>query len=165
MYEFSKNLHRKTFFGNPQVPELILFARIENTFSIDTEITIVLYKMHQILSTGLDPSASQWGSNSHRLRASDARYVEVIHTDGDGLGANGLGTALGHVDFFANGGGNQPGCVLHSCNHNRAWQLFAATLTHSHLIGNLCETNLQLSLNRCRGYALAVGNNNLGKYG
>ncbi|KOB64789.1 Lipase, partial [Operophtera brumata] len=59
--------------------------------------------------TGLDPSRSQWGSGSSRLARTDATYVEVIHTDGDGLLSNGLGTAIGDVDFFVNGGSNQPG--------------------------------------------------------
>lgn len=113
----------------------------------------------------MDPTSNQWGSKSQRLGSSDARYVEVIHTDGDGIFAIGLGTAIGHVDFFANGGGNQPGCLTHKCSHDRAWEFFVASLTHNHLTGNLCSSNLQLSTNRCRGYALAMGNNDLVKFG
>ncbi|XP_072938873.1 pancreatic lipase-related protein 2-like [Epargyreus clarus] len=116
--------------------------------------------------TGLDPSKSQWGTNSRRLNASDASYVEVIHTDGNGWQANGLGTAIGHVDFFPNGGGNQPGCFLSNrCSHNRAWELFAASLIHDHLVANRCDTNLQLSMNTCRGYTLKMGNNKYIKLG
>ncbi|XP_049868449.1 lipase member I-like [Pectinophora gossypiella] len=115
--------------------------------------------------TGLDPNGSQWGSNSQRLTASDAEYVELIHTDGNGLTANGIGTALGDVDFFANGGGSQPGCLTHSCSHNRAWELFGASLLHNHLIGNLCNSSSQLNWNLCRGYSLHMGNNSLIKYG
>ncbi|KAJ0175719.1 hypothetical protein K1T71_008878 [Dendrolimus kikuchii] len=115
--------------------------------------------------TGLDPSGSQWGSNSGHLTRNDALYVEVIHTDGSGLNSNGFGNALGHVDFFVNGGSNQPGCFTSSCSHNRAFEVFAASLTHGNLFGNLCNTNLQLTLNTCRGATLEMGTNRLIKFG
>lgn len=95
----------------------------------------------------------------------DARYVEVIHTDSYGAHSNGIGRPLGHVDFFANGGGNQPGCVLNSCNHIRASELFAASLTHGGLIGYKCNTKVQLSMNLCNGYTLEMGTNTLDKIG
>lgn len=47
-----------------------------------------------------------------RLDPTDARHVEVIHTNGEsglnfGLGIQG---AIGHVDIYPNGGKSQPGC-------------------------------------------------------
>ncbi|KAL3869627.1 hypothetical protein ACJMK2_042292 [Sinanodonta woodiana] len=42
-----------------------------------------------------------------RLDASDAEFVDVIHTNGRGFG---MKSSLGHVDFYVNGGLNQPGC-------------------------------------------------------
>ncbi|XP_075974721.1 phospholipase A1 member A-like [Anticarsia gemmatalis] len=109
--------------------------------------------------TGLDPVANSWGQNSARLRITDANYVEVIHTDGSGLLANGLGVPLGHVDFFANGGSNQPGCLTHACCHNRAYELFAASFENDKLVGHPCASQLQLNLNRCNGPTLRMGTN------
>lgn len=42
-----------------------------------------------------------------RLSRGDAELVVAIHTDG---GVNGFLEALGHVDFYPNGGVSQPGC-------------------------------------------------------
>ena len=65
-----------------------------------------------MFSAGLDP-AGPFFTLVHpavRLDPSDAKYVDVIHT-----GAGGLGTPRtdnGHIDFFPNGGYNQPGCTF-----------------------------------------------------
>ncbi|CAG4948946.1 unnamed protein product [Colias eurytheme] len=116
--------------------------------------------------TGLDPSGSQWGTNSNRLKSNDAKYVEVIHTDGFGLFANGIGTNLGHVDIYANGGEGQPGCFLSSdCSHQRAWELFAASLTHNHLNAHSCNSFAEMRLNRCRGILFPIGTNAMSKFG
>ncbi|XP_013179289.1 PREDICTED: pancreatic lipase-related protein 2-like [Papilio xuthus] len=117
--------------------------------------------------TGLDPSAKQWDNNSGRLSASDAQYVEVIHTDSEGLFSNGLRDAIGDVDFYPNGGSKQPGCGLsNSCSHNRAWELFAATLREDNeLSGNSCSTFIQLSWNRCNGDPLVMGDHQFSKPG
>lgn len=47
-----------------------------------------------------------------RLDKSDAKFVLVIHTNGDSVFAGGLGTLeqLGHIDFYPNGGIIQTGC-------------------------------------------------------
>lgn len=42
-----------------------------------------------------------------RLCKEDAEFVDVIHTD---IGHFGFINPLGHVDFYANDGQNQPGC-------------------------------------------------------
>ncbi|XP_022113702.2 pancreatic lipase-related protein 2 [Pieris rapae] len=116
--------------------------------------------------TGLDPVQRSWGENTPRLNIKDAKYVEVIHTDTGGVFPNGIGTPLGHADFYPNGGGSQPGCLLHRpCCHNRAWEYFAASITHSHLQGNQCSSLLQMNLNRCRGFLHPMGNNGLSKLG
>lgn len=42
---------------------------------------------------------------AERLDASDAEYVEVIHTE---MTTFGIGVPIGHANFYANSGTNQP---------------------------------------------------------
>ncbi|OXU19427.1 hypothetical protein TSAR_004763 [Trichomalopsis sarcophagae] len=67
--------------------------------------------------TGLDPASPffrvhLFREKSRKLDASDARLVDVIHTDGSVDFADGFGLLkpIGHIDFFPNGGRQQPGC-------------------------------------------------------
>ncbi|XP_037971985.2 pancreatic triacylglycerol lipase [Plutella xylostella] len=116
--------------------------------------------------TGLDPAGPLWNYNRKRLSATDGVYVEAIHTDGGyTMGGLGIGSAIAQVDFFPNGGISQPGCMTNVCNHNHAWALFAATVTHNHLQGNRCSNGLQITLNNCRGELLSMGNSDLRKTG
>uniref|UniRef100_A0A8C2LI37 Lipase member H n=2 Tax=Cricetulus griseus TaxID=10029 RepID=A0A8C2LI37_CRIGR len=83
--------------------------------------------------TGLDPAGPKFSgkpSNS-RLDYTDAKFVDVIHTDSKGLG---ILEPLGHIDFYPNGGKQQPGCPTNlfsgvnyiKCDHQRAVYLFIA---------------------------------------
>ena len=70
-----------------------------------------------ILYTGLDPAGPLF--DYHRdiqigLAPTDADLVDVVHTHGKGGPILNLGTLrpLGHVDFYPNGGGDQPGCII-----------------------------------------------------
>ncbi|XP_012536398.1 pancreatic lipase-related protein 2 [Monomorium pharaonis] len=99
--------------------------------------------------TGLDPASPffrrhLFREKSRKLDATDARLVDVIHTDGsqDFMDGFGLLKPIGHIDFFPNGGREQPGCtdiknsvvVSHlkedlldkniACSHLRAFQLY-----------------------------------------
>ncbi|XP_041981605.1 pancreatic lipase-related protein 2-like [Aricia agestis] len=77
--------------------------------------------------TGLDPARPCF-TNIHpegRLDPSDAGFVDVIHTN---AGVLGLSQSVGHLDFYPNGGSSQPGCVLTTCHHSRAWEFFAETI-------------------------------------
>ncbi|XP_012548787.2 phospholipase A1 member A [Bombyx mori] len=114
--------------------------------------------------TGLDPAGPLWNTNSNRLRPGDGVYVEAIHTDGSTSGL-GIGSAIARTDFFPNGGNSQPGCSTSLCNHNRAWELFAATVTYNHLVGTQCNNMAQVTANTCRGGRLNMGNDNLRKTG
>ncbi|XP_022814470.1 uncharacterized protein LOC111348189 [Spodoptera litura] len=115
--------------------------------------------------TGLSPSGRQWGPGSERLRRDDARYVEVIHTDTLGVLANGIEDPIGDVNFYANGGNNQPGCLTHSCCHDRAFELFAASMINPNLIGRGCTSKTQMNLNLCRTGYLNLGGVELSKTG
>ncbi|XP_049872126.1 pancreatic lipase-related protein 2-like [Pectinophora gossypiella] len=114
--------------------------------------------------TGLDPAGPLWVYNSNKINQNDARYVEGIHTDGGYLGL-GIGDAIGNADFFPNGGKSQPGCLTGICDHNRAWELFAATVTHNHLIGRQCDNAWQITWNNCNGPEHRMGNSDLRKWG
>ncbi|CAH2263586.1 jg10904 [Pararge aegeria aegeria] len=114
--------------------------------------------------TGLDPAGPLWDWNANRLHSSDAVYVEGIHTDAspNGVGIGFLAT-VGDVDFYPNGGLAQPGCSTSACHHNRAWEMFAATVTYNHLIGRRCSDTTQLITDSCNGVLLSMGNANLTK--
>lgn len=70
--------------------------------------------------TGLDPAKPNFqGANvGARLDKTDAKFVDVIHTNAAPflLGGSGYRARLGHIDFYPNGGEYQPGCEnLFSC--------------------------------------------------
>ncbi|NXU53306.1 LIPH Lipase, partial [Turnix velox] len=88
--------------------------------------------------TGLDPAGPLYRGKppSERLDPTDAQFVDVIHSDTDGLGYT---EALGHIDFYPNGGTDQPGCPLtifsglqyFKCDHQRSVFLFLSSLNQS----------------------------------
>lgn len=74
--------------------------------------------------------------------------------------------AIANADFFPNGGRSQPGCGINiSCSHERAWQLFAATVTYNRLVGRLCNNMNDVNSNSCNGVSFNMGNDNLNKRG
>nr|XP_014085763.1 pancreatic lipase-related protein 2 [Bactrocera oleae]XP_036225109.1 pancreatic lipase-related protein 2 [Bactrocera oleae]XP_036225111.1 pancreatic lipase-related protein 2 [Bactrocera oleae] len=90
--------------------------------------------------TGLDPPLPLFESNSGNryLTHTDARFVDIIHTDGGILGNP---EAMGHADFYPNGGrALQPGCarqeiannrwlnIIIGCSHQRAWEYFVESI-------------------------------------
>ncbi|CAK1604004.1 unnamed protein product [Parnassius mnemosyne] len=104
--------------------------------------------------TGLDPAGPLFDFQDPRVRLdrTDAKFVDVIHSNGETLILGGLGAAqpLGHVDFYPNGGRVQHGCsnlfvgavsdlVLpwaaasaegrSLCNHRRAYKFFTDSVS------------------------------------
>ncbi|XP_062123610.1 hepatic triacylglycerol lipase [Drosophila sulfurigaster albostrigata] len=75
----------------------------------------------------LDPALPffRYAQEKERLTKQDADYVEVLHTS---VGSYGFDRPLGHVDFYANWGSQQPGCFWHECSHWRAFALFKESL-------------------------------------
>lgn len=103
---------------------------------------------------GLDPAGPLFFflPENTRLSPSDAKYVEVIHTNGQYLG---WVARLGHVDFYPNGGKRQPNCFLDyvsGCSHARASDLFAESLvTSKGFWGRKCNNTLkEVTSSRCR---------------
>ncbi|XP_013192489.1 pancreatic lipase-related protein 3-like [Amyelois transitella] len=89
---------------------------------------------------GLDPAGPCFSNVSavHRLDRSDAEFVDVIHTNAGVLGIN---EAVGHKDFYPGGGKSQPGCLLSTCDHSRAWQVFAESInTPDRFPARKCES-------------------------
>ncbi|XP_011312092.1 pancreatic triacylglycerol lipase-like [Fopius arisanus] len=80
--------------------------------------------------TGLDPAEPCFASTGLALNKNDAPFVDVVHSNGGTLG---LMNAIGHMDFYPNGGQRQPGCFYSGifpaiCNHIRAFQYFIESL-------------------------------------
>ncbi|XP_050310527.1 lipase member H-A-like [Anthonomus grandis grandis] len=81
--------------------------------------------------TALDPAGPMWGKHEleERLCQTDAEFVDVVHTD---IQMFGYTNPCGHVDFYPNGGTDQPGCEGTSpeenCNHRRAPALFIESI-------------------------------------
>lgn len=95
--------------------------------------------------TGLDPAEPLFTDTDPmvRLDRNDAAFVDVVHTDAVSLAMGGLGmrAAIGHVDFYPNGGANNPGC-------DRSW-----TDSMSRHSGSLFGSIQQfLSCNHVRSY-------------
>nr|XP_009688799.1 PREDICTED: lipase member H [Struthio camelus australis] len=88
--------------------------------------------------TGLDPAGPLYRGKmpTERLDPTDAQFVDVIHSDTDGLGYR---EALGHIDFYPNGGTDQPGCPqtifsglqYFKGDHQRSVFLFTSSLKKS----------------------------------
>lgn len=81
--------------------------------------------------TGLDPAMPLFVAvNRHeKLDESDAEFVDVLHTNAF---IQGQIEPSGHIDFYMNGGVNQPGCWEErnpfGCDHHRAVEYFAESI-------------------------------------
>ena len=86
-----------------------MFSIKENQ-SISLSLSLYLFTY----TIGLDPAEPyfQYTDPAVRLDRNDAKFVDVIHSDVASImsGGFGMSQSCGHVDFFLNGGVNQPGC-------------------------------------------------------
>lgn len=86
--------------------------------------------------TGLDPAGPLFEYFDAHLRKEHADFVDIIHTS-MGMGFNfirgrlGMTKESGHVDFYPNGGRQQPGCRSLGrldCSHSRATLYYANSI-------------------------------------
>ncbi|XP_016284171.1 pancreatic triacylglycerol lipase [Monodelphis domestica] len=124
--------------------------------------------------TGLDPAEPCFEGTPEevRLDSSDAKFVDVIHTDAAPVVPNlGFGTSqiVGHLDFFPNGGEHMPGCQKNilsqivdingiwegtrdfvACNHLRSYKYYAdSILNPDGFSGFPCASYKVFESNKC----------------
>ncbi|XP_025110727.1 pancreatic triacylglycerol lipase-like [Pomacea canaliculata] len=124
--------------------------------------------------TGLDPAQPyfQYTDKAVRLDPTDALFVEAIHTDGDNFYSTELGLGMsqpcGHVDYYPNGGHDQPGCdkspITHleenglylglreiiGCNHARAYHLAIDSINSAcPFLAYRCDSEDDFKAGRC----------------
>ncbi|KAH8372491.1 hypothetical protein KR093_011700, partial [Drosophila rubida] len=104
----------------------------------------------------LDPSGDGDGVQlQHQLAAQDAAYVEVLHTNGNGLGTM---RQLGDVDYYPNGGQQQPGCHSDACAQERALDLAVEMWSPANeFVCARCGSVEALSGHNCRWSSLRMG--------
>ncbi|KAJ8278145.1 hypothetical protein GJAV_G00084360 [Gymnothorax javanicus] len=98
--------------------------------------------------TALDPAGPLFSGTppDKRLDPTDAQFVDVLHTDTDALGYRG---ALGHIDFYANGGADQPGCPKTIFSGNDIPSQVIAVFTHTGKSYFVCDHQRSVFLYLC----------------
>jgi len=99
--------------------------------------------------SAMDPAGPNWTGERDRLTKNDALFVDVIHTNG-GIEPRGIPTEWlgnlepsGHVDFYMNGGKQQPfdfcgnPTVVNGCHHSLSNKYFANSINND-FMGSLC---------------------------
>lgn len=85
--------------------------------------------------SGLDPAGPYFEDYVGYLDRDDATFVDIIHTNGGNKilkGQFGMEKAVGHIDFYPNGGSQQIDCRPDEpeCSHNRALAYYEASISH-----------------------------------
>lgn len=107
--------------------------------------------------TALDPAGPEFTGKppDSRLDPTDAQFVDVVHTDMDALGFR---KPLGHIDYYPNGGGDQPGCprtilagsAYFKCDHQRSVYLFMNSINRTcDLIAYPCDSYIDFLDGKC----------------
>nr|WIM01343.1 pancreatic lipase-like A3 [Limnephilus flavicornis] len=106
--------------------------------------------------TGMDPAGPCFfGSPGDlTLNGTDATFVDTIHTDG---GLFGIIQPLGQVDYYVNGGEDQPGSILIDDDHTRAWKIVVETLSYpQNFIARKCPNWTSFQKGQCDNNPTAV---------
>lgn len=119
---------------NPRLLELIGFSLGGQTVSYIARNYQQMTGKNISTIVSLEPSGPCFRTldSTDRLDASNADFVQVIHTNIDGFG---MATPMGHVDIYVNGGEFQPSeltlypCTS-TCSHFRVLTLWLAALKY-----------------------------------
>uniref|UniRef100_V5GZ53 Putative pancreatic lipase-like enzyme n=1 Tax=Ixodes ricinus TaxID=34613 RepID=V5GZ53_IXORI len=106
--------------------------------------------------TGLDPAAKKF--KKEHLNTDHADFVDVIHTS-TGILKLGVREPIGHVDFYPNGGGHQPGCDYIGCSHKRAKIYYLNSIQRCAYPSRCCPSGyyIFLQLVRCSRWQPSCG--------
>jgi pimeloyl-ACP methyl ester carboxylesterase len=102
---------------------------------------------------GLDPALPGFNlaGPGSRISSGDAKYVEIIHTNG---GLLGFLAPIGDVDFYPNGGIKQLGCLLDlvgACSHARSFKFYAESINSQvGFYGKRCSSFIKFKLGLCK---------------
>ncbi|KAJ8930376.1 hypothetical protein NQ314_016826, partial [Rhamnusium bicolor] len=124
--------------------------------------------------TGLDPSGPRFEGlpDIVKLNPTNARYVEVIHTDAYDARSQGTKETMGHSDFYINDAFIQPGCpvnksfsdlasverntlnegeILPGCSHKRSFKYFIESMFNGKCIflGIKCNNYEDFAKGKC----------------
>ena len=92
-------------------------------------------------------------TNEVRIDKTDASFVDIIHTNGgnEDAGFLGINSAVGHADFFPNGGHNQPGCNNFICSHGEATWMYVDSIGNRNggCTMNKCSSESDYNNGRC----------------
>jgi hypothetical protein len=83
-------------------------------------------------ATGMDPAGPLFEVHNDKtigINPTSATFVDILHTDGTDAASLGTRRDLGHIDFYPNGGGTQPGCGNNNnCSHSRGYQFMIESI-------------------------------------
>lgn len=101
-----------------------------------------------------EPSFENKGPGE-RISREDATHVEIIHSN---AGHCGIKQAIGHYDFYPNGGSRQPGCKRNSCAHARSVAYYIESITSSDgFYGKRCANPKIIEKDYCTGEIALMG--------
>ena len=108
---------------------------------------------------GLDPALPMFmfAGPGSRISVEDAKHVQIIHTN---AGLLGYKEAIGHSDFYPNGGTKQLGCLIDiggACSHARSYEFFAESInTPIGFYGKPCSTFEEFVTGKCTAKQIAA---------
>ncbi|XP_015790500.2 pancreatic lipase-related protein 2 [Tetranychus urticae] len=99
--------------------------------------------------TALDGAGPLIGGTKYSLKIGDAALVDAIHTNGGDIenqfiGHLGYASPLGDLDFFPNGGQDQPNCAKNTadvtCNHHAAIYYYISSIKTCSYVATKCNS-------------------------